>query len=266
MRLSMIMMSLLISITTFANSIEEAQELFAQRGDDTAYATQAAQMYGELAAAETDAVAKATLLNGQSEAIYYVGTHTGSKSEKRKLHESAYKIAQEAISGLETISAPTVEEKNLLATSIYWYSANFGQWGKTLNVFQRALNWPTLKKALFRIIDDVQADYVVDYGVYRVLSKAYLTLPTESDAEALEFMTKAYKNTVNETGTSINSTNTIYYAEALIENGEDEKATEVLNTFINFVEDNGAEELNAARVPETEEDLELAYELLDDLE
>ncbi|EQC49877.1 hypothetical protein M899_2605 [Bacteriovorax sp. BSW11_IV] len=190
MRSLIAILSLTFAVVANANTLEEAQTLFANRGENVANAKKAADIYATLAA-KASGVEKANLLLGEAEAIYYVGIKADAKKEKLSLHERGYEAAQKAENLLKASAATKTE----IAISNYWFAANIGKWGEAKGVLASLGKWYSDMKPALEEIKDLD-DTIQDYGVYRILGMGYLKVPGESNNEGLNYLVKAYTNTI----------------------------------------------------------------------
>ncbi|MBL6989959.1 MAG: hypothetical protein ISR65_09285 [Bacteriovoracaceae bacterium] len=253
----------LTSSFAFANTVEEADELLSRRGEGVELAAQAADIYEALAQQETDVLKKADLYISMSDAVYFVGTRTADEPQEAKLavFQRGMDAAKEAFALLELEPgvAKLEEYKTPLSRANYFFSANLGKWGETKGILVSLGQWPTLKKHLNYMI--ALDETVESYGVYRVLGRAYMKIPFESNQQGLDYMKKAYDNTlvtVSDITLSKNSTTVVYYLDLLMKLGnDDETFCEVFESFSDLVD--GGEELLQLyapdRLPETKKDV-----------
>ncbi len=253
-----LLLSLLIasSIATAA-TVEDAKNLYSKRGENKENALEAAKIFGELASKEANDVKKSSYLISKSEAIYFYSNRVNSKKEKIKYYTQGYETALTAANlvASEPGVAKSEDLKTQLSRAYYFYSANLGKWGEAKGVLNSLSKWPTLKKHLNYIRKN--DDTVEDYGAYRILGRAYIKVPFESNNQGLKFLEKAYNSTKasDEVGIDIskNITNVNYYLFALIENDEDNTYCEVYERFQDL-SDAGQEtwnKLHPNMIPET---------------
>lgn len=209
-------LSLAFTLSANANTVEEARALFAKRGESVSNAQQAADIYSKLASTATG-TEKANLLLGEAEAIYYVGIKASSKNSKLALHERGYGVAEYANSLLKANNASNTE----LAISLYWYAANIGKWGEAKGILSSLKQWKQNMKPALLSLKDLD-DSVQDYGVYRILGLGYIKVPGESNSDGLEFLAKAYSETLKtmnvdgeEIEISYHVNNTVFLLEGL---------------------------------------------------
>jgi len=269
---SSVLLSFLLTATYFANaadSVEEAANLYALRaevrsGPETSFALEAAQMYERLGQVANTTQAMAELGIRQSEALYWVGTHSTNTNESIAVHKKAYEVAQSLFSLEGSISSET------LAQAYYFYGANLGKWGEPQSSVVKAQNWPKLKAAMQKILD-LKQDAVEDYGVHRILGRAYYKLPWPlgSNSDSLSELRMAFEPTravVNgvKQKFSRHGTNNVFLAETLIAIGGDDEldeAEEILRGFIAADQST----LYPERRPENEEEVLNAKNLLESL-
>jgi hypothetical protein len=251
--------SLLLSMNVTAQSVEDAEFLFEDRGEDVANAVESAQIYGELAALATDKGEKANLLYRQSEAIYYVGTQATSKDEQEKIHNNGVKAAEASIALLEG-QVDNADQKHTLTEALFFWGANKGKWGAARGVLASLGAIGPLKKAMNKILALNQK--VEKYGADRILGRLYAKIPKigygGSKKKSLMHLKKAFENTLEGGKVSVHGTNNIYYAEILEETDNTAKACEVLKEF--SAQD--PEVLLDTRIPETTKEIEEAKALI----
>lgn len=219
--------SLLLAATlTHAQTLDEANELFSMRGEDTQNAQAAADMYAQLASNVRSEQSKGQLLTRQSLALYWVAGRQPKEDDRERIHEQAYKIADQAIILLNTEgdrfgSTPAnndAQGKYDLAEAHYASAINMGKWAEARGVLASLGQWGNMKKHLDAVI--ANDDSVADYGAYRTRGRAWLKLPFThggSKNKSLKDLRLAYKKTFNEEfATSSNSTTTLYYLDTLV--------------------------------------------------
>ena len=257
----------LLSFNTFADtpsadeadtgpSVEKAEELYRQRGEDVEKARQAAEMYKELAAQKTtteDKAAKAQLVLKQVESMYYVA---GQLKDQDAFEENV-KLADSIVQLLaEPESSEEEEEK---ASALFWYGASLGQ------AMALASNAGRRKKVITAMNDIIDMGYedLHSYGANRVLGRLYFKLPGfmgGSYKKSRKNLKNAFENTLvsDEVKVSVHGLNNLYYAELLKGVKEGEQACQVLQTFV----EQDPETLMEERIPETAEEIETAKEML----
>jgi hypothetical protein len=251
--------SLLLSINVMAQSVEDAEFLFEDRGEDVENAIEAAQIYGDLASLATEKGEKANLLYKQSEAIYYVGTQAASKDEQEKIFNNGVLVAEASIALLEG-QVDNADEKHTLTEALFFWGANKGKWGAARGVLASLGAIGPLKNAMNKIL--ALNEKVEKYGADRILGRLYAKIPKigygGSKKKALKHLEKAFENSLEGGKVSVHGTNNIYYAEILEETGNTAKACEVLKEF--SVQD--PETLLDTRIPETTKEIEEAKTLM----
>ncbi|OIQ20835.1 MAG: hypothetical protein BM556_02510 [Bacteriovorax sp. MedPE-SWde] len=206
-----LILGMLIASTVSANTIEEAQALFSQRSN-TAAGIQAAQasgdMYRTLAEQANSDAAKAELKVLEAEAIYFVSNRLKNKDSILASFERVYKAADFAQSKLEGT------EK---ANALYWYAAAQGRWGETKGILSSLSRWKNEMKPALLAAEKLDIS-VQQYGIARVIGKAYLKVPGEEKSEGMKYVREAYENTLTtvtidgktmETSKQVN--NTLFY-------------------------------------------------------
>jgi hypothetical protein len=260
MRVLTLAFMLLFSVASFAQSIEEANELYAQRGADVSFAQQAADMYLTLAQGTEEKLAKATYLNEASNALYYVAAMAESNVDKKRIHTEGFNKAAQAI---DLLRGTTVDaEKEALALGFYRYGANLGKWGEANGVAASLSKWPTLKNTMFSILN-LGYKKIEWYGANRILGRAYykLPFPLGSKKKAYNYLKEAFDNTKEGNKVSVHGLNNLYMADLLIAIGKKAQAKKLLETFVSL----DAETLCPARVPETKMEMEEAKKKLETL-
>ncbi len=226
----------LASFSVFANTIEEAKSLYANRGLDAQgleNAKKAAEMYKSILASSSglSVVEKAHLLINESEALYFVGLvqqRNGDEDSALKTFWSGYEVGLSAVNMLGNnpgdkdapVSPKVAGNEKVLALSMYWELVNVLRWGKIYGIFQALAKWKEIGKP--RIEDILRLDpTTMVYGVHRSAGKALLTLPGNQKIQgrsALDFLKEAYEaneNTVGDITLSNNMATVTFYMEAL---------------------------------------------------
>lgn len=260
MRVMTLSLMLLFSLSTFAQTVQEAHDLYAQRGKDVSFAQQAADMFLTLADSTEDKLSKATYLNEASNALYYVASQATSKEDKKRIHTQGFNKASVAISLMRGTSVEA--EKVQLALGLYRYGANLGKWGEANGVASSLSKWPNLKSTMESILS-MGMKKTEWYGANRILGRAYykLPFPLGSKKKSYNFLKEAFDNTKNGNKVSIHGLNNLYLADLLIAIGKKEQAKKLLEAFVSL----DAETLNPARIPETKAEMEEARVKLQDL-
>jgi len=260
--LAVLAMTFALVAPSFASE-EQAAVLFTKRGENAAYAQQAAAHYAQLAQAEADVLKRAQLKTNEAEATYYYGTKVNDRDSKMDVHDKGQKAAMVAVGLLS--SAPGVPARPeftvSLARAYYFYGANLGKWGEAKGVLASLGRWPELKENMFHIVNlGAEAQKVEDFGVFRVLGRAYMKVPYESSAQGLDFLKKANQGTqVSVKGITLskNSTNVVYFLDILKKQDEIDLFCEQYAKFAKvskFVETDLVA-YNSERVPETKTDV-----------
>ena len=117
------------SLNLFANTVEQAQQLYAQRGADANNALKASAIYEELAGKEGDKVVRARLLTGASESRYFFGTKQSKVERIQEEHQKGMDLATAAGELLEKKFGEAFDgsAKTDLARAYYFYAANLGK-------------------------------------------------------------------------------------------------------------------------------------------
>ncbi len=182
---------MMLSLPAMSASLEEAQALFAKRGENPNFALQAADMYRSLATQTRDQEVQAEMKLFEAQAIYFSAYKMPASPKNPKLaaFERGYEAANLAVTYFARTGNKTSEAK-----SLYWYGSNLGKWGETNGVLASLRKWPELKEKTLRIR---QLDPTVyDYGANRILGKAYLSVPFESNEEGLAFLQESFDQTL----------------------------------------------------------------------
>ena len=253
MRLLTILFVGLMSFSTLATTVESAQDLYGERGLDTAgiaKAQEAADLYGTLATTATD-LEKVNLLIGQSEALYFVGLITqlnGDKKAAKKAFWKGYEVGLVAANLLGDKAADKQEAVNpkdpangeVLALSMYWETVNILRWGKLNGIFQSLGKWKAIGQP--RLEDMLRLDFdVMNYGAYRSAGKALLTLPgngTIDGKTGFDFLDEAYYEGEMEVGEftlSDNMATVTFYLEALRKEKMVDEFCEIYNSMVGFM-------------------------------
>lgn len=217
MKKLMTILFLAFALCSQASTVEEARALFAKRGEGVENAKKAADIYYSLAS-NASGLEKANLLIGAAEATYFVGIKTSAKKEKIAIHKRGYETSEEAKHLYEEGNASKRDQ----AISLYWFASNIGKWGEAIGILRSLEEWgKRMKPALEEIL--ALDDTIQDYGVYRVLGLGYIKVPYESKAQGLEYLAKAYSETLStievdgeELELSYHVNNTVFLLEGLI--------------------------------------------------
>jgi tetratricopeptide (TPR) repeat protein len=254
-------LTLLTTLNLFAVSIEEAKDLYGQRGSSIENAKKAALMFGEVAQSESDIFKKADLLTLASQAWYYYAFAQTSKDLKKEYFQKGIDVAESGVK-LVQAQASSKEQKLVLAKAMYQYGANLGKWGEANGVIKSLIQWPKLRKSMEAVIN-LGFKSVENYGPNRILGRAYFKLPKSygGKAKSLELLKEAYENTKNGQDISTYGLNTLYYVDTLLAVGQKDLAISILKSFI----DKDPVTFNPSRVPETTREIQVARKKLDDL-
>lgn len=268
----------LASSMAFGQTIQDANDLYALRGEDTANAKKAADAFGAVAANETDILKKGQALSKQGLSLYFYATRQKSSSDREALHKAAFDIADQAVMYLSaeggifgsTPKFNTPEGKTALAEAHYVSAINMGKWAEARGVLASLGQWGNMKNHLEAVVkNDETVEY---YGAYRTFGRAWLKLPFThggSKKKSLRDLEYAYTNTFNEDfGTSTNSTTTIYYLDTLVANKvRGDKFCDAYYGFSDLADltDEELLDLNPKNLPEFKTDLK-AFEELKDFE
>ena len=255
-----LMGSVVLNLSVFANSVEEADGWYGKRGEDVENVRKAVEIYKKLAAVEQDQETKVELVIKQLEALSYLGDKLTVKDEKLELFEKSVTLAKATT---ELVDESETPDEELLAQTLYWFGVHLSKFGRTKGVLKSLTKAPDVKKAMKRIIDMGYGD-VNHYGAHRVLGRVFYKLPGMfggDKSKAKAHLEKAFTETLVEgLGISSHGLNNIYYAEALRKKGEKAKACTILKTFV----EQDPTTLLVTRIPETTEEIVLAQEILKD--
>lgn len=266
---SMLVTAILLATSMVnAQTIQDAEALFALRGEDTNNAKLAADMYGQIAANEADQLIKGNALTKQSLSLYFFATRQQGSSTKENLHKKAFEIADQAVVTLNkekdifgaTPAVNSPEGKTALAEAHYASAINMGKWAEARGVLASLGQWGNMKQHLEAVVkNDETVEY---YGAYRTFGRAWLKLPFThggSKKKSLRDLEYAYTKTFNEDfGTSTNSTTTIFYLDTLVANKV--RGDQFCDAYYAFsdlkdLEDDELLELNPNNLPEFKTDL-----------
>lgn len=281
--LSLSLIFLLILNVGFANTkLQKAAELFKNRDKSSLNAFDAAEIYAELASAR-NGLSMAKMKIKEAEAIYYYANFKVRGKKKIPFFERGYLAAQTAMKALQTgtLGLPLRPEfKRDLSEAYYWFGANKGKWGKTNGIGSSLRHWfgwfgAYSLKAHLHHMEKKLDDKVEDYGLYRVLGRAYQKIPREDKERAYAVLKMANAKTMTtfkigaeEIKMSRNSTNVLYFLDIMayikevkLSNGaKKDLSKEFCALYENFKKLNGASDkvllaYNKLRLPETKTDL-----------
>lgn len=251
---------LTIGLNAFAQTIEEAKDLFAKRGEDVENAKKAAKMYVKLAEKAEAKLDQTKLYNDAALSFYYVGTQMKDAGKKMEFFNEGIGAAILATEAIEDTAA-THEEKEQLAISYYRYGSNLGKWAEANGVASSLSKWKNLKNTMEYIIS-MGFEAIEAYGPSRILGRAYYKLPSPlgSKSKSRYYLSQAFDNTLKG-DISVNGLNNLFYADLLIATGEADVAKKILTSFVAV----DATTFNLERIPETKQEIEEAKTKLKDL-
>ncbi len=215
-----------IALQAQAITIQEANDLYNQRGQDIENALKAADHYATLATQASDKVTQAKMLTLEGLAIYFYAERVETAAEKESLHKKAFEIADTAITLINkegdrfgaTPMDNSDDTKSALAEAHYTSAINMGKWAEARGVLASLGQWGNMKMHLDAVLANDET--VASYGAYRTLGRAWLKLPFThggSKKKSLRDLQYAYENTLNEDyGTAENSTTTLFYLDTLV--------------------------------------------------
>ncbi|MCM2280304.1 MAG: hypothetical protein NDI61_00500 [Bdellovibrionaceae bacterium] len=237
-----------------------------------AQAQTAAQLYGELAAEQTTAVARAKYLSAQSEALYFLGHASDDKALKIQHHLAGLAAGEKAVAefGITDVTQANVallksqfqaDDLKVLAEALYQRGANLGQWGQANGVTESLGRWPDLK-ATMQLIIDLGFSSIQDYGPLRTLGRGNHQIPAllgGSNKRAEKYLQSAVSKT-KAPGTiySVNGYNNTFYAELLRDIEKADEGRALLESFVRA----DAAQLNPRMAPETRRAQREALDLL----
>lgn len=254
-----LILGLLVTVSAFAQTVQDANELYAQRGASATNALKAAQAYTAVANATTDKVEKATMFNEASKSYYFYGQAINDKDHRKKYHTMGMDVAQKTI---DLLNAAKAEEKEQLAMGYYRYGSNQGKWAEANGIASSLGKWPSLKDYMKQVIK-LGYKHLEAYGAYRILGRAYYKLPAPlgSNNKSLKYLEEAFNGTMNGNDISNYGLNVNFYAQTLIAMKKKDQAKKILESFVK----KDPETFNPSRVPETKEEIEEAKKILADL-
>ena len=167
---------------------------------------------------------------------YFYGDRCVSKSEDKKAwHNKGLDAAKKAID-----ESSTPEQ---LALSNYYAAINLSRWGLATGILTALNRWSDVKGYLKKVVENGVS--TADYGVYRVLGRAYYKLPTIKVGfgkykKSEKYLETAYTKTLHPTfKTSTNVLTTLYYLNTLQKQDNDSvfcTVYEKLNGLVPFNE------------------------------
>ncbi|MBF0363064.1 MAG: hypothetical protein HQK49_18735 [Oligoflexia bacterium] len=269
--------SLSLSVKALDFTKEDADKVFNQRDvgvEGLKIALKAADMYVQIANAESDTLNKAEGFIGQASALYFVGDNSVDNSEKIKYHLQAKEVALKAAALLEKKPGEALNESysEPLARAYFWFGAALGKWGEANGIINSLFQVPSLKKYM-QYIYDLGEEQVIEYGAPRILGRLLYKLPGifgGDTKKSLEYLEKANNSSLCDAGDiSRHSTNVVYYADTLISIGGEEnkkKARKILEALVKKGE--SMESLNLYSpdlIAEAKRDIEIAKNTLKNL-
>lgn len=269
MKHMLVLATLLASTFTFAQTIQDADALYALRGEDTNNAKLAADVYGQVAANESDILTKGQAYMKQGLSLYFYGVRQTNSSTKEAVHKKAFGIAQQGIMFLSaegsaygaTPKVNTPEGKTALAEAHYVSAINMGKWGEARGILASLGQWGEMKDHLEALIKNDET--VFEYGAYRTWGRAQMKLPFThggSTKKSLKKLKKAFDATFSEDfNTSTNTTTTAFYLDNLVE--EKVRGDDFCDVYYGMQDlleltDEELLELNEENLPEIKTDLE----------
>ena len=235
---------------------EEADALYAQRGEDGENSNLAASMYGQLAITAADDLDKARLLIKQTRALYYFGEEL--EKERKGAGKSVFKECYAAADAVVQLfqDPESMEEEEQKALGLFQYGACYGLAHKETSLSE-------VRRAMNSIIDLGYHEDIFYYGVDRALGRIHYFLPwyVGGDKELCkERHKRAFENTLvsDDVRVSVYGLNNLYYADILAHKSfkKIDLACEILQTFIQ----QDPQTLLKSRIPETIYEIEQAKE------
>jgi hypothetical protein len=198
--------------------LAKAQDLFAQRSTTSLKSID--ETIAVLKDAEAQAVSKELkydILILASRALYFQGTHTSGKDNKKRIHGAGQAKAEAA----EALSSDYSEAP-------YYAGINLARWGEANGIVSSVTQVPKLKRFMKDAIDrstrtDESGETVDGYGPYRTLGRVYKKLPGVlggSHKEAVSLLGKAVK------GEPTYAFNIVFLADSLIKDGNSAEKAE----------------------------------------
>ncbi len=271
----------LISTTAFAAATPEAAEQAYAARDYTqpgrASAAEAVKLFGELAQTTADKNLKAQYLVKQAASSFFLGDSTADNNEKiaqftagMGSSNAALKIAgindvnNVSDADIAAITKRSKDEVTLVAEALYVYGINLGQWGQANGVMQSLNKWPELRTTM-ELIVKVGAKGLHEYGAYRTLGRGYFKIPAllgGDVAKAQKYLSTAVNGSLAAGQVySVNGYNNLFYADLLIDQGQEDQAKKLLQDFIKA----DAKTLLPGYEAETRQSQRLAAEMLKNL-
>lgn len=255
---TVLLVAAICSFTAFANDLETANELYANRtykGDRDSNAGEAHKIYLNLARTRaTSAQEKANLLTHASKALFFDAMimPDSSKQEKMQRFWDAFELGLEACNIMATgpcdqKNPVTVKEgfsKEALSLAMYWAGANAARWGKLKGPFSALSKWRNILEPRIKDMMDL-APNVYNYGMHRIAGGALNVLGGDiRGRDALSFMQEAFDATSHDVDGIVTAndmaTNT-FYLDALRKAGDVERFCEIYDMIVE-VKEIGAED------------------------
>lgn len=252
-----LVLSALVAFSVSAQA-QTAQELLAQGQEayaardfsqpGVAKAQEAAGLFAKAAAASTDRTSTVQALIGVSESVYFVALAAPDKDMKIDLHWKGYEagdkvaklygindVQKVADADVENLKKLPANELALLGEALFHRGANLGQWGSANGVAQSLGKWPELRDNMDLIVKLGLKD-LREYGAYRTLGRGYFKIPAllgGSVAKAEKYLATAVQGSLAAGQIySVNGFNNLFYAEILKDQGQDQKAKDLLQAFL----------------------------------
>ena len=284
MKTIMIIATLAFSMFASANTLQQAQELYAKRAYNAAGIQQvkaANAIYRDLVREAGGEKANLELTYGLIETLYFLGEAVATEDEQKAMFWEGYQIAdrvvvsygvtdigsiddrsqrdrlQQTVNRLKALPEP---EKTQFARILYVRSSCLGQWGQ-LNGVRESLGRKDELINNGKLVINMGKKDVNEHGPMRALGRTYYVLPAlfgGSNRKAKQYLKEAFVNTRNGGRVSINGYTNLYYAEVLEATGEEAKAKKLLKLFI----DSDMNTLNPTSIPENKRAHKKAVDLL----
>ncbi len=233
---------------------EEGKALFAQRTADLATINQALSVLAAAEAEAQDKELKYDILVLACRALYFQGTHTEGKDNKKRIHDAGQKKCDAA----EAVTQDYSE-------SAYFAAINLARWGQANGIVSSLFQVPTLKKYLAAAKDPSRttrdgkdAESVDGYGPYRTEGRMLQELPAlfgGSHAESVKSLQYAVKNAPEL------AYNTVYLGDSLIKGGNAAAKAEGRKLLEDLLKKD-VSAFDPSRPVETAEELQMARDVL----
>jgi hypothetical protein len=243
----------LVSVSAFA---ETPQEASAQKAYDSrdysqpgrASAAEAVRLFGDLAKTTADANLKAQYLVKQAASSFFLGDSASDNNEKIAQFTAGMGSSNAALkltgindvnnvtdADIANITKRSKDEITLVAEALYVYGINLGQWGQANGVMQSLNKWPELRTTM-ELIVKVGARGLHEYGAYRTLGRGYFKIPAllgGDVAKAQKYLSTAVQGSLAPGQVySTNGYNNLFYADLLIDQGQQAQAKKILQDFV----------------------------------